>query len=170
MLALAKLEASAEPVDEQTDLAAVANDVKNSLAPLAEQQGVAVEVVGGGMANVGTEHARTLIKNLTENAIRYNSDGGKVQIEVTADSATGNTSVIVTDNGMGIEEEHQGHVFERFYRVNNSRSRDTGGTGLGLAIVKHIASLYGADITLKSKYGVGTTVKVVFHKKSTIEA
>lgn len=170
MLALAKLEASAEPVDEQTDLAAVANDVKNSLAPLAEQQGVAVEVVGGGMANVGTEHARTLIKNLTENAIRYNSDGGKVQIEVTADSATGNTSVIVTDNGIGIEEEHQGHVFERFYRVNNSRSRDTGGTGLGLAIVKHIASLYGADITLKSKYGIGTTVKVVFHKKSTIEA
>ena len=169
MLALAKLEASAEPVDEQTEIAQVAQDVADSLAPLAEQQGVTVTVNGSGVAHVGKEHARTLIKNLTENAIRYNRQGGEVDITVTAETAADgkNTVVTVADNGIGIEEEHQKHVFERFYRVNSSRSRETGGTGLGLAIVKHIASLYGAEVTLKSKYGLGTVVKVVFHEKPT---
>ena len=75
------------------------------------------------------------------------------------------TSVTVADTGIGISEEHQAHVFERFYRVNASRSRETGGTGLGLAIVKHIASLYGADIELKSHLGIGTTIKVTFAAK-----
>lgn len=173
MLALAKLEASAEPVDELTDLVQVADEVKNSLAPLAEQQGVTVNVSGNGIAHVGKEHAHTLIKNLTENAIRYNQQGGKVDVNVSAETGsdgTENVVVRVADNGIGIEEEHQKHVFERFYRVNSSRSRETGGTGLGLAIVKHIASLYGADVTLKSKYGEGTTVKVVFHEKLTDKA
>ena len=66
------------------------------------------------------------------------------------------------DDGIGIDAEHQSRIFERFYRVDKSRSRATGGTGLGLAIVKHICDLYGAEIALTSKPGVGTTVRVTF--------
>lgn len=72
------------------------------------------------------------------------------------------TSLTVSDNGIGIDDEHQSRIFERFYRVDKSRSRETGGTGLGLSIVKHIAELYDADINLTSKLGVGTIVKIVF--------
>lgn len=71
----------------------------------------------------------------------------------------------VKDNGIGIEEKYQGRLFERFYRVNKSRSRETGGTGLGLAIVKHICELYGATLSLTSKLGIGTSIKILFHNR-----
>jgi two-component system, OmpR family, phosphate regulon sensor histidine kinase PhoR len=108
------------------------------------------------------EHAVELIKNLVENGVRYNNAGGFVKVNIIDDKKS--TKLIVEDNGIGIEEEHQARIFERFYRVNKSRSRETGGTGLGLAIVKHICLLYKADIELKSKYGVGTTITVTFNK------
>ncbi len=95
-----------------------------------------------------------------ENAVRYNEQGGHVKVTVT--DGNGKTVLTVADDGIGIEEEHLGRIFERFYRVNKSRSRETGGTGLGLSIVKHICMLYGADLDFKSTYGVGTTVTVTF--------
>ena len=102
-----------------------------------------------------------LCQNLCDNAIRYNRPGGKVQI-VTACTRDGHCSLTVTDNGIGIPRESQSSVFERFYRVDKSRSKATGGTGLGLAIVKHIALIHGARIKLESQVNVGTTITVTF--------
>lgn len=101
-----------------------------------------------------------LLDNLVQNAIRYNVPGGKVDVEVKSKD-TG-AILLVKDTGIGIPESDKDRVFERFYRVDKSRSRDTGGTGLGLAIVKHIVELHGGKIELESKLGEGTTVKIVF--------
>ena len=102
-----------------------------------------------------------LCQNLCDNAIRYNRPGGKVQI-TTACSRDGHCTLTVADNGIGIPREAQSSVFERFYRVDKSRSKATGGTGLGLAIVKHIARIHGARIKLESQVDVGTTITVTF--------
>ena len=102
-----------------------------------------------------------LCQNLCDNAIRYNRPGGKVQI-TTACNRDGHCTLTVADNGIGIPREAQSSVFERFYRVDKSRSKATGGTGLGLAIVKHIARIHGARIKLESQVDVGTTITVTF--------
>ena len=100
-----------------------------------------------------------LCQNLCDNAIRYNRPGGKV--EVTVSNVPGGVELCVKDNGIGIAPEHQQRVFERFYRVDKSRSKATGGTGLGLAIVKHIAILHNAKIDLESEAGKGTCITAV---------
>lgn len=102
-----------------------------------------------------------LCQNLCDNAIRYNRPGGKVQL-VTTCSRDGHCSLTVADNGIGIPREAQASVFERFYRVDKSRSKATGGTGLGLAIVKHIARIHNARIKLESQVDKGTTITVTF--------
>ena len=101
-----------------------------------------------------------LIYNLCENAIRYNNRGGSVT--VTVDREKDETFLSVRDTGIGIPPEHQDRVFERFYRVDKSRSKATGGTGLGLAIVKHIVSQHGARLFMDSEPGRGTEIRVVF--------
>ena len=106
------------------------------------------------------ELLKELLENLVQNAIRYNREGGFVQVTVKENQ--GHPSLTVEDSGIGIPEEAQDRVFERFYRVDKSRSRETGGTGLGLAIVKHIAQIHGARITLESKLGQGTRIAVLF--------
>ena len=103
---------------------------------------------------------REVIENLCENAIRYNNAGGKVELFVGIQS--GSPMLVVKDNGIGIPKEHQERVFERFYRVDKSRSKETGGTGLGLAIVKHIVAIHGASISLESEVGKGTKITIVF--------
>lgn len=158
MLDLSKLEANKVPVKEKLDLRAVAKEVESSLAGLAEKKKVTVTVDGQGFVEMEKEHAVELIKNLVENGIRYNNEGGFVKVKISREA--GKVRLSVEDNGIGIEDECQPRIFERFYRVNKSRSRETGGTGLGLAIVKHICALYKADIDLKSKYGAGTTITV----------
>ena len=100
-----------------------------------------------------------------ENAIRYNRPGGKVQI-ITACTRDGHCTLTVKDNGIGIPKEAQTSVFERFYRVDKSRSKATGGTGLGLAIVKHIARIHNARIKLDSVVDEGTTITVIFETAS----
>ena len=102
-----------------------------------------------------------LCQNLCDNAIRYNRPGGKVQI-TTACNRDGHCTLTVSDNGIGIPREAQSSVFERFYRVDKSRSKATGGTGLGLAIVKHIARIHNARIKLESQVDVGTIITVTF--------
>lgn len=158
MLSLSRLDAEKPDKTEVNDLVSISRSVKESLAPLCEKKQVKIEISGEGLAKIEKEHAIELIKNLVENGVRYNDDGGYVKVDVARQN--GGVSLVVTDNGIGIEPEHLGRVFERFYRVNKSRSRETGGTGLGLAIVKHICALYGADIKLESKLGVGTKVSV----------
>ena len=107
-----------------------------------------------------------LIYNLCDNAIRYNNRGGSVSVKAGRDG--GQAFLEVTDTGIGISAEHRDRIFERFYRVDKSRSRETGGTGLGLAIVKHIASRHGAQILLESEKGKGTKIRVVFPEPSSL--
>ncbi len=105
-----------------------------------------------------------LLYNLCDNAIRYNNAGGSVTVEVKP--VEGAPVLTVRDTGIGISKEHQERIFERFYRVDKSRSKSTGGTGLGLAIVKHIITGFGARLELNSEVGKGTEIKVFFPKES----
>ena len=100
-----------------------------------------------------------MIYNLCDNAIKYNRPGGTVDVVVTAGKEA---TLLVRDTGIGIPRESRSRVFERFYRVDKSHSRDVGGTGLGLSIVKHGAQLHNAKLTLESTEGKGTTVTVQF--------
>lgn len=103
-----------------------------------------------------------LIYNLCDNAIRYNKENGKIIVKISSDE---NGCILsIKDTGIGIEEKYQEHIFERFFRVDKSRSKATGGTGLGLAIVKHIAQIHGAQINIDSVLGTGTTITVHFVK------
>ena len=101
-----------------------------------------------------------LLYNLCSNAIRYNKRGGNVTITTVMENE--HAILVVKDTGIGIPKDAQERVFERFYRVDKSRSKSTGGTGLGLAIVKHIVVQHEAKIFLNSEEGVGTEVRVVF--------
>lgn len=161
MLKLSELEAEKEPVKEKVDLIKVAAEVKDNLSALSDKKDITVTVEGEGTVEMEKEHAVELVKNLMENAVRYNNNGGYVK--ATVKNYGGNVVFTVEDNGIGIEEKDLNRIFERFYRVNKSRSRETGGTGLGLSIVKHVCSLYSADLEIKSGLGAGTTIKVIFN-------
>lgn len=159
MLELSSLESGKELHPERLDARAVADEVAEMLSGLAEEKKVQLTIEGDGKVFAEREHLLELMKNLVENAIRYNRPGGFVRVTL---SGRKGLLLTVEDNGIGIDAEHQGRIFERFYRVNKSRSRETGGTGLGLAIVKHICSIYHAELTLKSSLGVGTEFTVHF--------
>lgn len=113
------------------------------------------------MAN--QEMLQEILYNLCDNAIRYNKDGGHVWVSVFRQGEK--AFLQVRDDGIGIPEEDQDRIFERFYRVDKARSKKTGGTGLGLAIVKHIAEQHNAEIKIDSKINVGTTISVIFIHK-----
>lgn len=162
MLNLSKLETTKTPIVEKVDLIAVAREAEESISALARDKNVNIEISGEGTVEMEKDHAYELVKNLMENAVRYNEDGGHVFVSV--DEKTDKVTLKVKDDGIGIDEENQSRIFERFYRVNKSRSRETGGTGLGLSIVKHVAELYGAKLTLSSTLGAGTEITVSFKK------
>lgn len=162
MLKLSRLENLSKPDRaEEISLKNVAEEAAESLKPIAEEKKVTVSIVGDATVKGEREHFYELIKNLAENAVRYNKEGGKAEIKLF--ERGGKKYISVADDGIGIDEEHQSRIFERFYRVDKSRSRATGGTGLGLAIIKHICELYGAEISLKSRLGVGTTFTVTLN-------
>ncbi len=162
MLDLSKLDNSALKHENLTEveLSEVSLEVKEALNELCRQKDVKINVDGSGVVTAEREHIYELIKNLAENGVRYGNAGGKVDIEISEEK--GKVKLTVADDGIGIDAKHQSRIFERFYRVDKSRSRATGGTGLGLAIVKHICGLYNADLSLKSTLGAGTTIEVVF--------
>lgn len=162
MLNLSKLETTKTPIVEKVDLVAVAYDAEESISALARDKNVNIEISGEGTVDMEKDHAYELVKNLMENAVRYNEDGGHVIVSV--DEKADKVTLKVKDDGIGIDEENQSRIFERFYRVNKSRSRETGGTGLGLSIVKHVAELYGSKLTLSSTLGAGTEITVSFKK------
>ena len=126
MLDLSRLETQREVKTENINLVEVAEEVKSSLSGLAESKNISVTVSGKGRINAEKEHALELVKNLVENSIRYGNDGGYVKVNVA--ETDDKTVLTVEDNGVGIEEKHQTRIFERFYRVNKSRSRESGGT------------------------------------------
>lgn len=162
MLNLSRLETTKTPIVEKVDLVAVAYDAEESISALARNKNVNIEISGEGVVEMEKDHAYELVKNLMENAVRYNEDGGHVFVSV--DEKSDKVTLKVKDDGIGIDEENQSRIFERFYRVNKSRSRETGGTGLGLSIVKHVAELYDAKLTLSSTLGAGTEITVSFKK------
>lgn len=162
MLNLSKLETTKTPIVEKVDLVAVAYDAEESISALARDKNVNIEISGEGVVEMEKDHAYELVKNLMENSVRYNEDGGHVFVSV--DEKADKVTLKVKDDGIGIDEENQSRIFERFYRVNKSRSRETGGTGLGLSIVKHVAELYDAKLTLSSTLGAGTEITVSFKK------
>ena len=143
------------------DLHALAEECVDMLEMNAQKMNVTMRVLGKkSMVFADKQLMEELVYNLCDNAIRYNNRGGSVT--VTVDQEDGHTFLKVKDTGIGISKENQERVFERFYRVDKSRSKATGGTGLGLAIVKHIVSQHGAKLSLESEPGVGTEIRVDF--------
>ena len=155
-------EAGSEPEMETVDLLTVAKDCVERQKLNARRAYISLNCLGeSALVHGNRALLDELCQNLCDNAIRYNRPGGKVQI-TTACSRDGHCTLTVADNGIGIPKEAQSSVFERFYRVDKSRSKATGGTGLGLAIVKHIARIHNARIKLESQVDVGTTITVTF--------
>ncbi|MCR5102300.1 MAG: two-component sensor histidine kinase [Butyrivibrio sp.] len=149
-----------DPSFEEIDLYEIASECMETLTMNAEQRGIDLSFSGSPCRMVGNKDMiKELIENLVQNAIRYNNEGGKVVVSVKKENRP---TLIVKDNGIGIPAADQQRVFERFYRVDKSRSKATGGTGLGLAIVKHIVEIHDAIINLDSAPGVGTTISVLF--------
>ena len=146
---------------EQIDLYSVAKDCCDQLQVNAKKKSVCLTFKGSAAGISGDrELIHELVINLVQNAITYNRPGGTVDVTVTIRES--HPLLIVKDTGIGIPLEDQEHVFERFYRVDKSRSRENGGTGLGLAIVKHISEIHSAEVTMKSESGVGTEFVVKF--------
>ncbi len=146
---------------EEMDLHALAEENINVLMPEAKKRGIQVDLAG---ETVWVRGIRQLVSgifyNLIDNAIKYNHREGSVRVTVEAERA--GASVCVADTGIGIPAEHQERIFERFYRVDKSHSKEIGGTGLGLSIVKHAAKLHGAAIQVDSIVGEGTAIKIHF--------
>lgn len=144
---------------ENSDIFELAEGVCRDMQVNAGQRSVELRCTGSSVVRcVEVSLMRELISNLVQNAITYNREGGHVW--VTVSEIGGRAELRVKDDGIGIPEEAQEHVFERFYRVDKSRSRERGGTGLGLAIVKHIAEIHKAEISISSTPGEGTEIKI----------
>lgn len=146
---------------EKVPVYQLAENCVNMLQVSAEKHQVTLELRGVPCCVLGSrEMVEETLYNLCDNAIRYNNPGGSVT--VTVEPVGDRVMLRVADTGIGIPKEHQARVFERFYRVDKSRSKATGGTGLGLAIVKHIVAQHGAHMTLESEPGKGTKITILF--------
>lgn len=146
---------------EEIDLYKLAEDTVNNLRSIAREREVELELNGEETRIYGVRQLlASIVFNLCDNAVKYNQPGGKVRISVS--SREGKRILTVADTGIGIPKENQERIFERFYRVDKSRSKEVGGTGLGLSIVKHAAKVMNAQIQLESTPGVGTTIRVLF--------
>ena len=161
IIRLSQLDEDSEPATESVDLYDVANEVVEVLTVSAAKRNVELIIEGEPQTILGVRrYIYEIIYNLCDNAIRYNVDGGKVEIKIGKDN--GHAVVSVKDTGIGIAPEHQSRIFERFYRVDKSHSKETGGTGLGLSIVKHAVQHHSGKVTLESEVGKGTTVTIAF--------
>lgn len=161
IIKLSQLDEKHEPATETVNLQQVANEVVDMLTASAIRKEVSLEVKGDDCVIYGVRrYIYDIIYNLCDNAIRYNVNGGKVTIDIHSENSK--NVISVTDTGIGIDTEHHTRIFERFYRVDKSHSKETGGTGLGLSIVKHAVMYHKGKIELESKIGKGTTIKVLF--------
>lgn len=162
IIRLSELDHSEANVDfSQQNLYEVAKERVELLQTNAEKKNVSLSLCGTDtfvLSNRGM--LIELLDNLIQNAIRYNVPGGTVEVKVMKED--GNTKLIVKDTGIGIPDEDKDRIFERFYRVDKSRSKDTGGTGLGLAIVKHIVQIHGGKIAIDTALGSGTSISISF--------
>lgn len=146
---------------EQVDLYNVAQSCLDMIEIQANKQNISLKLEGEHCTIAACPKLMDeLMYNLCSNAVRYNNYGGRVTVTVMP--LNGRVMLSVRDTGIGIPKEHQERVFERFYRVDKSRSKQSGGTGLGLAIVKHIVAQHGAEIVLESEPGKGTEIRILF--------
>ena len=164
IIKLSKLdEESVELEKQDVDLYELTREIISRLSPQASQKSIRMEVTGEPVKYFGIRQILDeMIYNVCENAIKYNNEYGRVSVWV------GNTldgpKITVSDTGIGIPEEHHERIFERFYRVDKSHSKERGGTGLGLSIVKHGALLHGAKVSVESTPGRGTRIEMQFPK------
>ena len=164
IIRLSHLDEGAEDMKwDMVDLYAVAEETINSLADEAESNGIKFELYGETVLISGIRQLlQEIIYNLCDNAIKYNCRGGSVSVGVKNENEF--AVLTITDTGIGIPAEHQERIFERFYRVDKSHSKEIGGTGLGLSIVKHAAKLHNAEIELHSIVNKGTEITIKFPK------
>ncbi|MEF9946146.1 MAG: ATP-binding protein [Lachnospiraceae bacterium] len=162
IIKLSKLdEESVELEKEDVDLFILSREICSRLAPQAEKHHIRLEVTGENVIYHGIRQILDeMIYNMTENAVKYNVENGLVKI--WAGNTLKGPKIIIEDTGIGIPQEHKERVFERFYRVDKSHSKETGGTGLGLSIVKHGALLHHAEIKMISEENKGTKIEVQF--------
>ncbi len=158
ILHLSKLESTKPEELTEVDTRSTADQVKEALKLLADEKDIIVQVSGEGKIMAEPGPIYHLIYNLADNGIKYGKSGGYVKIALNGKKIT------VSDDGIGIPEKEQERVFERFYRVDKSRSAERGGTGLGLAIVKRTVQKYGGTVSIKSAGGAGTEVTAEFLK------
>lgn len=161
IIRLSQLDENTEMNWENVDALSVAKEALEMVGPIAESRNISL-TIKGEPAPLNSVHKLLydIIYNLCDNAVKYNKEGGfvKVDVKTTGDKV----QVAVSDNGVGIAPADQSRVFERFYRVDKSHSRESGGTGLGLSIVKHAVAYLKGSISLESTLGKGTTITVSF--------
>lgn len=161
IIRLSQLDENTEMNWENVDALSVAKEALEMVGPIAESRNISL-TIKGEPAPLNSVHKLLydIIYNLCDNAVKYNKEGGFVKVDVK--TAGDKVQVAVSDNGVGIAPADQSRVFERFYRVDKSHSRESGGTGLGLSIVKHAVAYLKGSISLESTLGKGTTITVSF--------
>ncbi|MEZ5257241.1 MAG: ATP-binding protein [Ilumatobacteraceae bacterium] len=161
LLALSRIELGGEVVRQPIDLEGLLSDATERIVPFAERHRVSVVVQPIDSVREVLGDRRQLasaVSNLVENAVKYTESGGRV--EVRAESVEGGVDLVVSDTGIGIPEPDLDRIFERFYRVDRARSRETGGTGLGLSIVRHVAENHGGRVSVRSAEGEGSEFRL----------
>ncbi len=158
LLELSRIELGEEPVRDVVDVVAVVAEAVDRARPLAEPQGITIHALEQPADVRATGDRRQLVSalgNLVENAVKYSEPGASVQVRVRVEGRW--AELMVADHGIGIPAGDHDRIFERFYRVDRARSRDTGGTGLGLSIVRHVATNHGGEVLVSSQEGEGST-------------
>lgn len=171
IIRLSQIEEQEHVLNDKIDLLKTAHDVEEILRHKADNREVTMTIEGEPVQIYGNQSYITeLFLNLMDNAIKYNHEGGSLKVTVGIED--GKAFAVFSDTGIGISDEHQSRIFERFYRVDKSRSKKIGGTGLGLSIVKHIVAYHSGEIFLESELEKGTTitVKLPFNEPETQQA
>lgn len=164
IIRLSEIEEKTVIESEKVNLYEIAKDTAEVLQYKADSHGITIDIKGKDVfAEGNSTHMNELIFNLMDNAVKYNNDGGNVWIRI--EDKEDEVLISVKDNGIGISKENTERIFERFYRVDKSRSKQTGGTGLGLSIVKHIVLEHSGSLKLESELGKGTEIIVSLPKK-----
>ena len=164
IIKLSKLDEKSISLEKEAlSLREITREAMEVISPLAEKKNVSLNLAGdSGLINGVRPVIYEMVYNLIDNAVKYNKDNGIVSIKIETISESHRVILTVQDNGIGIPEREKERIFERFYRIDKSRSRQPGGTGLGLSIVKHAARYHNASILVNSKEGEGSTFTVIF--------
>ncbi len=159
IIRLSQLDEGRQMPSEQVDLFELADEVKSVLEGACEAKNINMKLMGEHVCVDGVKRLLyEIIYNLCDNAVKYNNEGGIADIDISSDEK--NAYITVRDSGIGIPQDQQERVFERFYRVDKSHSKESGGTGLGLSIVKHAVSYHNGTVSIKSEPGNGTEIRV----------